>query len=113
MAAYGLCEVCSASFAFVLLFDTDGGSKLQRTTAVEKEKKRGLQWRDWRGGEAGENSQVYCGESAVCFSCHWAALSLHSGYLYTLVHVFDTQTKGKRLEHNVLQYINNVVFCFL
>lgn len=57
---------CVFLIAFVLAFDTDGGSKLQRAAAVQKEEKRGLQWGDRGGREAWENPQMYCGESAVC-----------------------------------------------
>lgn len=69
-AVYGLCEVCCVLIAFVLAFDTDGESKLQRAAAVQKEKKRGLQWGGRGGREAWENPQMYCGESAMCLGCH-------------------------------------------
>ena len=49
----------------VLAFDTDGGPKLQRAAAVQKEEERGLQPGGRGGREARENPQMYCGESAV------------------------------------------------
>ncbi len=60
----GVSDVCCVLIALVLAFDTDGGSKLQRAAAVQKEEKRRLQWGDRGGGEAWENPQMYCGESA-------------------------------------------------
>lgn len=62
---YVMCFNCVA-----LTFDTDGGPKLQWAAAVQKEEKRWLKWGDRGGREAWENSQMYCGESAVGFECH-------------------------------------------
>lgn len=81
---------------FVLAFDPDGGPKLQRAAAVQKEEKRGLQSGDRGGREARENPQMYCGESAGFFGLHaglsssfyrLSACASHSGgFIYMYVH---------------------------